>query len=356
MALLAAVMLVQSAAAQSRQSAAPTQPPPMEAYPVGMLDRLAIDRDRRISAGKVAGVSDPAAAVAISRRWTIGQLVRVAFSGGSRDLHQSIERAALAWTAPLAGANLRLSFRNDDGSYRIWNRADDRYLADIRIDFAQDPKNGGYWSLIGSDAVNPKLVLPGEATMNLAHFDVGPPADWHATVLHEFGHALGFQHAHQSPLAQCKFRFYDDPGYRRVTGPDGRAVRDGNQRRPGLYTLMGGPPWRWKRSKIDANLKEIARTDEFLTRDRYDNLSIMRYHFPADFFAEGARSPCYSEHQNERLSKFDALGARTAYPWDASRDLIAARQIVRQLVQGVKPDSPLAESIRAAMAMEAAAR
>jgi len=49
---------------------------------------------------------------------------------------------------------------------------------------------GGSWSYIGTDATK----LPLESfTMNLGSVD-------RPTVLHEFGHALGLIHEHQSPF------------------------------------------------------------------------------------------------------------------------------------------------------------
>jgi len=59
--------------------------------------------------------------------------------------------------------------------------------AQIRITF--DP-NGGAWSYIGTDCLS---IAPNEPTMNLGWFDV-------ATVIHEFGHALGMIHEHQNPF------------------------------------------------------------------------------------------------------------------------------------------------------------
>lgn len=55
--------------------------------------------------------------------------------------------------------------------------------------------------MVGRNAVNAALPGggPGQASMNLAGFDIALPADWQAVVRHEFGHALGFEHEHQSP-------------------------------------------------------------------------------------------------------------------------------------------------------------
>ena len=50
--------------------------------------------------------------------------------------------------------------------------------------------SGGSWSYIGTDA----LHIPKESkTMNLGFID-------RSTVMHEFGHALGLIHEHQSPF------------------------------------------------------------------------------------------------------------------------------------------------------------
>ena len=69
--------------------------------------------------------------------------------------------------------------------------------------------------MVGNDSIDPTIVGAGEASMNFGGFAQGPPPGWEATVLHEFGHALGFQHEHQLPVGGCdlEFRWEDDPGY-----------------------------------------------------------------------------------------------------------------------------------------------
>ena len=75
--------------------------------------------------------------------------------------------------------------------------------AEIRITF--DPGNS--WSTVGRDAL---LVPAGSPTINFGWFaDVVTDKlvsrvtdqEIRRTVLHEFGHALGFIHEHQSPAA-----------------------------------------------------------------------------------------------------------------------------------------------------------
>jgi Astacin (Peptidase family M12A) len=67
--------------------------------------------------------------------------------------------------------------------------------ADIKISFTGQ----GSWSTVGTDAKGTDLDKP---TMNLGWLPrdvVTPTPTDKATILHEFGHALGMMHEHQSP-------------------------------------------------------------------------------------------------------------------------------------------------------------
>jgi hypothetical protein len=75
----------------------------------------------------------------------------------------------------------------------------DKSHSHIRISFEQ---NKGWWSAIGKDA---ESHFKGVASMNLALPDNGNPSpEYKGLILHEFGHALGMLHEHQSPArGQC---------------------------------------------------------------------------------------------------------------------------------------------------------
>jgi hypothetical protein len=79
--------------------------------------------------------------------------------------------------------------------------------------------------------------------MNFGGFAVSLPQDWAATVLHEFGHALGLQHEHQHPVGGCDldFRWEDDPGYTPTFDGFGQFITDSNGKPPSVYTVLGGP-------------------------------------------------------------------------------------------------------------------
>ncbi|MGJ4924820.1 hypothetical protein ACQR1H_31215 [Bradyrhizobium sp. HKCCYLRH2015] len=246
-------------------------------------------------------------------RWQPASTVKVAFSGGDNDLRSRIERTANEWTKP-GVANIKFQFRQPNGSFLEWSEKDQHYSADIRVAFNSGDR-GGYWSHVGRNSVNGDLVggRPNEGSLNLDSFDKALPGDWQAVVIHEFGHALGFQHEHQNPVGGCDFRFEDDAGYIPTKNAEGWYVVDVNGRRPGLYTYLGGYKNYWPRTKVDANLRAIPVSSAYLV-GQFDKFSIMKYVFSAFMFVSGENSPCYTSSENLTLSDQDKDGARQAYP------------------------------------------
>lgn len=279
------------------------------------------------------------------QRWRPGQTLLVAFNGGDPAHYAEIESAAQDWTAPDA-ANLILSFRNPDGSFRTWTEDDISYRAHIRIAFNTSGELAGHWSMVGSNSVDHTREggRPDEASMNLG-FGSGPlPIAFRRTVLHEFGHALGFEHEHQYPAAACDFRFEDDPGYVPTTDFDGWYVNDDQGRRPGLYTFLGGYKNFWDEDKVDFNLRAIEVSSAFLAGP-YDSTSIMKYFFEPFFFEKGVASPCYAPPNAGVLSSLDRQGARLAYPHDNDLALRVGQQD-RQVLETFLLADNISEQLR----------
>jgi hypothetical protein len=282
----------------------------LQSFPDAIQARIEI-RDRQLNALLPRDVAGVGLEFVIERlkKWAPGQTITVAFQGGSYGLRKDIADATADWTNH---ANLTLDFGHDpeQQSFREWKDADESYAADIRISF----NYGGYWSLVGTDSNNAAVINANEPSMNFGGFHLVRPADWRATVLHEFGHGLGFQHEHQHPTGGCdsEFRWYDDPGYIATTDTFGQYVADSSGRRPGIYTVLGGPPNNWPQWKVDHNLRQLTDSHAYEVSD-FDADSIMKYYFPTWMFVSPT-SHCFTSARNSTLSQVDAEGARAAYP------------------------------------------
>ncbi len=276
-------------------SVAQIAPRVFEAYPDEIQARLEA-RDRRLLAAPRFVGGEPFSLVITNAQLWPQRVVTVSFNGGDQALRGKI--AALmdessedaTWSH---FGNIVFDFGDSEAGYRSWSTMDTEYSSDIRISFAYQ----GYWSLVGTDSVDPEIVSGGDPSMNLAGFDNDLPDDWKTTTLHEFGHALGFKHEHQSPAGGCdaEFRWEDD-----ANGT------------PGIYTLLGGPPNNWPQWKVDHNLRQLESSDAY-TFSAHDTDSIMHYSFPTWMFHRGQDSHCYTE-ENMILSELDEEGMLTSYP------------------------------------------
>ena len=160
------------------------------------------------------------AAAVTSKLWPKSKL-RVFFMRQDRQENQIMEWANM-WSQH---ANIRFETTSNI------------FLSDIRIGFNS---GDGAWSYIGTDCTRQWK------TMNLGFIDQG-------TVLHEFGHALGLIHEHQSP-ASGGFNWDKDE----------------------VIKSLSGPPNYWDMETIEHNMFAKYEEDQLLMTE-YDSTSIMHY-------------------------------------------------------------------------------
>jgi hypothetical protein len=301
----------------------------VEGYPSSIIN--AINVNRQVLETNGVGVSHLQSVVSRSRTWPQRRAITVAFQGGASTLRSQIAQSLQPWAD---AANITFDFgpRTDQGQFREWSDSDTTYAADVRIGF-RDGSQGGYWSLVGRDSTNPALVKPNQQSMNFEGFPNSLPQDWQSTVLHEFGHALGFEHEHQSPVSPCEQEFHwnDDAGYTQTRDMYGQYIPDSLGKRPGIYTVLEGPPNKWSKDQIDFNLRQLPNSADWILSS-FDKKSIMKYQFDGWMFVNGPQSACYSD-ENMALSPEDIAAAQKIYPRDTPSMTAAAHSQSRALQQ-----------------------
>src|SRR5258706_9892542 len=125
------------------------------------------------------------AALVKGAKWTPGTTISASFLDGEESVKEKVKRVALGWTAS-GMANLRIIFQDKNDSL-------------IRISF----KFSGSWSTVGTECRN--ITDKAQPTMNYGWLTPDSTDDeTRRVVLHEFGHALGLIHEHQSPAGGIK--------------------------------------------------------------------------------------------------------------------------------------------------------
>jgi hypothetical protein len=202
-------------------------------------------------------------AMPVSAMWAPGRTLRIRFLDGKPSVQRRVQAVALEWTAC---ANLDLQFVADGD-------------ADIRISFTDH----GSWSYVGTESLSVPISSP---TMNFGWLDDDTrEQEYRRVVLHEFGHALGCIHEHESPTA------------------DGLRWN-----KEAVYAYFGQSPNFWSKQEVDVNIfNRYARAGTNFTR--LDVTSIMMYQFPEELFRGGFSTP-----DNHELSQLDKAFMASSYP------------------------------------------
>jgi hypothetical protein len=212
-----------------------------------------------IGTGRAA--ARPRMAIRVDLRWRPGAEIGVRFTGGSTSVRRRVEEVAHRWEEY---ANIRFRF----GRSRS---------APIRVAF----RRGGSWSYVGIAA----LTVPDpQPTMNLGWLtDETADDEVERVVLHEFGHALGCEHEHQSPGVRIPWD------------------------KPKVYAYYS-ETLGWPRAMVDEQVL-IPHSPEGMRWSRFDADSIMLY--PVD---DALTIGGWSVPWNRTLSDGDRAFIRAQYP------------------------------------------
>src|SRR5215467_11516190 len=213
--------------------------------------------------------------------WKRGETIKVCFHGGTRKAQQRVARIASEW---MQYANVVFDFE-EGGAPRLCQGTG----ADIKIAFED---NKGWWSVPGttSRTQNPSMNLQfyGVDAPMLANGQPAPEAPMRATILHEFGHALGLLHEHQSPNANCDAEIDWNAAY------------------------MIGTEIGWDKAQVDNNFRQLTMNAS-LNATQVDRKSIMHYSLPPTLFKRGKQSPCFVA-ENLEVSEQDRTFIASIYP------------------------------------------
>lgn len=161
--------------------------------------------------------------------WSTGQTVRVQLYEGNNRQRDMVVEFASEW---MEHGNIKLEFTVISGIIRVGFRA-----------------GQGSWSYVGRSAL---VVDNRTPTMNFGWLtDDCSEEEARRVILHEFGHALGMIHEHQSPAASIP---WDEDK---------------------LYEFYAGPPNFWSREVIYENI--VKKYHNGITNSIFDPESIMLY-------------------------------------------------------------------------------
>src|SRR4051812_34894541 len=232
---------------------------------------------RRLLAARSAANHDGGleAVVQTALKWSSGRAT-VCFFDGSKEARDHVAQVAAKWTA---STSLQFDFGPEDNRRECNSNAP----SDIRVSFV----GSGYWSYVGTQA---KLINPYKQTLNLQGMDKSSfSKEDDGVILHEFGHAVGFEHEHQSPLGGCNSQF--NWNY--------------------LYTSLG-----WSKAEVDRNMRQldVSSSANGLLTTAFDRKSIMLYSLSSRAFLDAPHASCYIPEANSSLSTVDIQAMKTVYP------------------------------------------
>lgn len=235
-----------------------------------MAEVLSVQENPANAFQNIAGDADvpERLAVIIGNKWKNGRTLKVKILNGSDLVKRRIKQYASLWTQY---ANIKFQFV-DSGN------------AEIRIN--TDPSRAkGSWSYSGTQCLG---IPQDRQTMNFSWLDdLTTETESERVIVHEFGHALGCIHEHQSPKAGIKWKIPEVYDY--------------------FFTTQG-----WNKATVDLNVVNFYSAS-MTNSSSYDPKSIMIYHIPKGLAENG-----FSTASNEKLSELDKKFIAKVYPGKAA--------------------------------------
>lgn len=233
--------------------------------PSNAVTHYRIDRNGNVS--DIGIIRQPLAGYT-DKMWEPGQEITVAFYivGASVSIIENVKAIAKEWEQY---ANIKLVF--------VQSYAD----ALIRVGFVK----GSSYSLIGRDVL---LEDPAKATMNFGWLLGATQSETRRVVLHEFGHALGFIHEHQT---------------------FGNGIPWDREKVYAYYAQQDGY---WTKEAVDQNVFYKYSYSE-TNYSSFDRHSIMQYPVPKELTTDSS-----SIEMNRELSATDKQYAALFYPFPAA--------------------------------------
>jgi hypothetical protein len=253
--------------------------------------------------------------------WPTNSTLRVCFYDGAAAARAAVAAVAREWTHY---GSVSFDFGVGPG-YRTCQSGDN---VSMRVSF----NASGYWSLIGTQSI--VHAKNNEVTMSLEKLDELDFASYEFkdTVLHEFGHALGFHHEHQQPFATCEPQFDKEAIKTMYDWSDADIVTNFASLKVSRVSNLG-------------NNFFTGQNPQFGELDftAYDNKSIMHYSLPSSVF-KAPPGNCYIA-QNHGLSDKDKAIMGLAYPNMKGSDVRANDNAMIRQLQGNLRDSSQIRSL-----------
>ncbi|HXH86662.1 MAG TPA: matrixin family metalloprotease [Nitrospira sp.] len=243
----------------------PDELDPERAVRRALREHMATSMGRKLNADEQAHVARMA--LISSKKWQPGTKLRCRFLDGSTKMKKKVRAVAHQWEKY---CDIKLKFVTTGP-------------AEVRISFYAD---AGSWSAVGRDALNQQYFPLHQPTMNFGWLrDDTDDTEYSRVVLHEFGHALGCIHEHQSP----KF------------------TRVWNTK--AVMKYFSGPPNYWSADQIKHNVLQ-KYSPKGIAATSFDPKSIMLYAFDGALFSDGLGPT----NENTNVSQSDIKMIKAMYP------------------------------------------